>query len=170
MAGVLDFQSWLGGPDQVKIESTFPSSRKKLTYDFGQSIAGWQFRLDSQTIIANPITFDRNTGEPNFATSTVIGVFPYTLHDDYGTLGGNISIVNTSTGIVSVTHPAQMYNGPILPDARAKVPITVVGFTWVMTDNTTNTHRIAKVQAWEPSGVNVAGDPTTSTNYTAITA
>jgi hypothetical protein len=168
MAGVLDFQAFLGGPDQVKIEQVFPSSSKTLTYDFGQNIAGWTFRLDSQTVIADPIAFDRNTGQPNFAGSTVVGTFPYTLHDDFGTLNGNIRIQNTATGLVSVRHPAQMYNGPILPDARAKVPITVVGFTWATTTNEINTHRIAKVQAWEPSGTNQAGDPTTSTNYSAI--
>ena len=164
MPGVLKVEDWLGGPDDVKTEATFPSSSKTLTYNFGQDIAGWTFKLDSQTIIADPITFDRNTGEPNFANSTVIGYFPYAVLNTTTV----VTVVNTATGLVNVTHPANMYTGPILPDARAKVPLCVVGLTW--TDSSVppqiNTHRIVKVQAWEPQVSPT--DPTLDPNYTAI--
>lgn len=166
MAGVLDFSSWLGGPDEVKVESTFPSSAKTLVYNFGQDITGWTFKLDCQTVIADPIAFDRNTGQPNFANSQVIGFTPYTLLST----ATHITVVSTASGIVNVTHPASMYNGPILPDARAKVPLTVVSFTWAdgATPPQVNTHRIVKLMAWEPQVP--TGDPTTATNYTAISA
>jgi hypothetical protein len=61
-----------------------------------------------------------------------------------------------------------MYTGPLVPDARKNVPITVVGVTWT-TDDTptqTNTHRWAIVQSWEPDVV--VGDPTTDAGYTAF--
>jgi hypothetical protein len=77
--------------------------------------------------------------------------------------------MNTATGIVNVTHPSGLYTGPIIPDARANIPLLVMSFTW--TDNQspkqTNTHRIAKIMAWEPEVV--VGNPTTSTSYSALT-
>jgi hypothetical protein len=81
------------------------------------------------------------------------------------------SILNAATGTVRVIQPNLMYTGPIIPDARKNVPITVFSTTW--TDVNTpianvNTHRYALVGAWEP-GV-TAGDPTLSTNplYSAL--
>jgi hypothetical protein len=166
MAGILNFNDWLGGPDRVEIESTFPSSSKSLIYNFAQDVTGWTFKLDHQTIIADPVSFDRTTGLPNFANSTVIGFGPYTLLSTATV----VTVTNTASGIVKVTHPANMYTGPILPDARAKVPLTVVSFTWADggTPPQVNTHRWVKLMAWEPQVP--TGDPTTATNYTAISA
>jgi hypothetical protein len=165
MAGILSFSEWIGGPDTEIIESTFPSSSKTYTYNFGQDITGWTFKLDCQTVIADPIAFDRNTGEPNFATSQVVGYFPYTVLSTASV----VSVISTATGLVNVTHPANMYTGPILPDARSRVPLTVVGFTWA--DDSTppqiNTHRIVKVMAWEPQVS--PEDPTTAPTYSPIT-
>jgi hypothetical protein len=61
-----------------------------------------------------------------------------------------------------------MYTGPIIPDARENVPITVVAFTWTNAEAypQTNTHRWAFIQCWEPD-VEV-GDPTTSTEYISL--
>jgi hypothetical protein len=64
-----------------------------------------------------------------------------------------------------------MYTGPIVPDARLNVPLTVVDFTWTMgsgANATINSHRWVYIQNWEP-GV-TAGNPTSSTNpaYTAF--
>jgi hypothetical protein len=166
MAGVLTVDQWLGGPDQVKVESTFPSSAKTYVYDFGQDVTGWTFELESQTVVVNTIAYDRITGEPNFANSQVVGYFPK-LGISTST---NISVVNTTHGVVNVTHPANLYSGPILPDARANVPLTVVSFTW--TDNNSpkqiNSHRWAKIMAWEP--LVTPGDPTlsTNTNYVSL--
>jgi len=163
MAGVLTLSQWLGGPDAVKVESTFPSSTKTLAYNFGQNISGWTFKLDYQTVIVDTIAYDRD-GTPNFTNSTILGSFPY------GTVNSttNIVVMNTATGIVNVTHPSGLYTGPIIPDARANIPLLIMSFTW--TDNQSpkqsNTHRIAKIMAWEPEVT--VGNPTTSTSYTAL--
>jgi hypothetical protein len=113
------------------------------------------------------VAFDRNTGSPNFANSNVIGYFPSAVIST----SSYIVTTNATTGLVNITIPSGLYTGPILPDARANVPITIVGVTW--TNNTSpvqvNTHRWAFIQCWEP-GV-TPGDPTVSTSplYTAIT-
>jgi hypothetical protein len=163
MAGVLTVGQWLGGPDNVKVESSFPSTAKTYAYNFAQNIAGWTFKLDYQTVVVDTITYDR-AGEPNFTNSRVIGFFPYGVVNT----STNISVVSEPTGIVNVTHPGGLYDGPILPDARVNTPLLVMGFTW--TNNTSpaqiNTHRIAKILAWEPQVT--VGDPTTATNYTAV--
>lgn len=164
MAGVLTLSQWLGGPDEVKVESTFPSSSKTYAYSFGRNIAGWTFKLDYQTVVVDTITYTRD-GTPNFDTSQVIGSFPT------GTVSTSsfINVVNGSAGLVNVTHPGALYSGKILPDARVNNPLLVMSLTW--TDNSTppqiNTHRIAKILAWEPEVT--VGDPITSAGYTAIT-
>jgi len=163
MAGVLTLGQWLGGPDNVKVESTFPSSSKTYAYNFDRNITSWTFKLDYQTVVVDQLTYTRD-GEPNFADSKVIGFFPAGVVST----ATYISVVNASTGLVNVTHPGGLYTGPILPDARQNNPLLVMGFTW--TDNSTpaqtNTHRIAKILAWEPEVT--PGTPTTATNYTSV--
>ena len=163
MAGVLTLGQWLGGPDNVKVESTFPSSSKTYAYNFDRNITSWTFKLDYQTVVVDQLTYTRD-GEPNFADSKVIGFFPAGVV----TTATYISVANASTGLVNVTHPGGLYTGPILPDARVNNPLLVMGFTW--TDNSTpkqtNTHRIAKILAWEPEVT--PGTPTTATNYTSV--
>jgi hypothetical protein len=167
MAGVLTLGQWLGGPDSVKVESTFPSSQRTYAYNFDQNITGWTFKADYQTVIVDSIAYTRDN-EPNFADSRVIGYFP----------GGVIStatyiqVVSSVGGTINVTHPAGLYpesNG-ILPDSRANVPLLVVSLAWTSnaTPPVTNLHRIAKIMAWEP-GV-LPKDPTTltTTNYVSL--
>jgi hypothetical protein len=165
MAGVLNFANYIGGADNVQIEQIFPSTQRTMTYNFGQNITGWNFDLDAQTIVVDTMSFDRNTGEPNFATSTVIGVFTATQV----TTSTNVNVINASSGTVAITFPGNLYTGPVLPDARKNVPITVVGVTWSTGAllPQVNTHRWAFIQSWEP-GVN-AGDPTLATGYFSIT-
>jgi hypothetical protein len=164
MAGVLSLNQWLGGPDNILAESTFPSSEKTYAYQFNQNITGWSFSLQSQTIIVDAIAYDRITGAPNYANSNVIGYFP-SIQISTSTY---IQVANTATGIVNVTHPANQYTGPILPDARANIPMEIVSLTF--SDNTTpkqiNSHRMAKILAWEP-GV-VPGDPTQASVTTTV--
>jgi len=165
MAGILSFQQWLGGPDEVKCESIFPSSQKTLQYNFGQNITGWTFEVDHQTLVVDTLAYDRFTGEPNFATSKVIGSFP-----KVEVSGSNIVVVNATAGTVNITIPAGMYAGPIVPDARKNIPLTVVGVTWKTAGslNNINTHRWVYINNWEPDCP--VGDPTTSTSpqYTAL--
>lgn len=168
MAGVLTLGQWLGGPDNVKVESTFPSSQKTYSYDFDQSIVGWTFKLDYQTVVVDTISYTRD-GEPNFTDSRVVGYFPS------GTVSTSsyIAVISSSAGTVNVTHPANLYpdDSGILPDSRANVPLLVMSLAW--TNNAsppvTNIHRIAKILAWEP-GV-LPRDPTgvSGNGFVAIT-
>jgi hypothetical protein len=165
MAGVLNFQQYIGGPDQIKIEQIFPSNQKTFLYNFGQDITGWTFAVDYQTLVVDQISFNRNTGQPNFTDSRVIGSFA-----KVEITGGNApSVVDAAAGTVKIYIPAAMYTGPVIPDARQNVPITVVGVTW--TDDSTpaqiNTHRWAFIQCWEPDVT--VGDPTLASGYTALT-
>jgi len=165
MAGVLNFQQYIGGPDQIKIEQIFPSNQKTFLYNFNQDITGWTFAVDYQTLVVDAVTFNRNTGQPNFTDSRVIGSFA-----KVEVTGDSApDVVDASAGTVKVYIPAGMYTGPIIPDARQNVPITVVGITW--TDDSTpaqiNTHRWAFIQCWEPDVT--VGDPTLAVGYTAIT-
>jgi len=164
MAGVLNFSNYIGGADNIQIEQIFPSTQRTMVYNFGQDITGWQFNLDAQTIVVDTMAFDRNSGEPNFANSTVIGVFPKVQIST----ATNVSVTNASSGTVAITFPGGLYDGPVYPDARKNVPITVVGVTWSTGALVpqVNTHRWAFIQCWEP-GV-TAGSPTTMTNYVSI--
>jgi len=167
MAGVLTVGQWLGGPDNVKVESTFPSTQKTYQYNFNGNITGWVFKLDYQTVVVDTISYTRD-GEPNFTDSQVIGFFPKGV----AATATYINVVSTSLGTVNVTHPSGLYpedNG-ILPDSRKNVPLLVVSLQWTTNDTppVTNIHRMAKILAWEP-GV-LAQDPTTitTTNYTSV--
>jgi len=164
MAGVLSFSDYIGGPDEVIAAQAFPSDQKQYQYGFGANVAGWTFTADYQTIVVDAVSFNRYTGEPNFTNSNVIGSFPKVE------LTGNNApqVGNVTAGTVSLRVPAGMYDGPILPDARANVPVTVVAFTWENADTfpTIQTHRWAFVQAWEPDVP--IGDPTGNINYTPV--
>jgi len=166
MPGILNFQQFVGGPDQVICEQTFPSSQKTVVVNFQRDITDWTFSADYQTLVVDTVKFNRNTGQPNFGESTVIGSFPKA--EVTGTYVP--SVINLTSGTISVHFPANMYTGPIIPDARANVPVTVYSLTW--TDSSTtpaqvNSTRWALVQCYEPD--TVIGDPTTATNYTSLT-
>lgn len=167
MAGVLTLGQWIGGPDNVKVESVFPSTQKTYSYSFQQSISGWTFKLDYQTVVVDSIAYTRD-GEPNFADSRVIGYFP----SGVVSTATYIATVSIPAGTVNVTHPSGLYpeSSGILPDARANVPLLVMSLAWTdaSTPPVTNIHRIAKILAWEP-GV-LPQDPTTvaGNNYTSL--
>jgi hypothetical protein len=81
MAGILSFSQYLGGPDNVQVEQIFPSNQKTLVYTFKDAagapidLTGWTFTADYQTIVVDTVAFNRNTGQPNFSNSSVIGSF-----------------------------------------------------------------------------------------------
>lgn len=164
MAGVLTFAQYLGGPDNIYIEQIFPSTQRTFNYNFARSVVGWTFNVDQQTIVVDEVAFDRNSGAPNFANSTVIGYFPF----QQISTSSYVSVTNPGSGLVNITTPANMYSGPILPDARKNVPITIVGVTWTDGSSPTqiNTNRWAFIQSWEP-GV-TPGDPTGSGSFISI--
>jgi hypothetical protein len=164
MAGVITFSQYLGGPDNINIEQIFPSTQRTYNYNYGTNINGWNFSIEQQTIVVDTVAFDRITGQPNFANSKVIGYFdPASI-----STSSYIVVTNPAVGLVSMTFPTNLYTGPILPDARQNVPITIVAVKWLDSSSITqiNSHRWAFIQCWEP-GV-VAGDPTFDPNYTPI--
>jgi hypothetical protein len=165
MAGILNFQQYIGGPDQVQVEQIFPSNQKTLIYDFDRDISGWTVTADYQTIVVDQVAFNRNTGSPNFSNSKVVGSFAKVEVSG----AAEPAIINSATGTVKIVIPAAMYTGPIIPDARQNVPITVYSVTW--SDNSSpaqvNTHRWAFIQCWEPDVT--IGDPVLANGYTAIT-
>lgn len=164
MAGILNFQQYVGGPDSVQVEQIFPSNQKTVIVNFKKDITNWTFTSDYQTLVVDTVKFNRVSGQPNFSDSTVIGSFP--KEEITGEFAPQV--INATSGTIYLHFPAGMYDGPIIPDARQNVPITVVGFTW--TDTSTppqvNTQRWAFVQCWEPDVA--IGDPTTATNYTSL--
>lgn len=166
MAGVLRFSDYLGGPDNIQLEEIFPSTQRTYLYDFNTNITSWTWGLKSQTIVVDPLTWDRYTGEPNFATTEVIGYFAGVTH----TINSStLNVVNASEGTVKLTIPGDLYTGAIIPDARSRVPITIVTFSWTTAESPaqTNSHRWAFIQCYAP-GVTI-GDPTDEAGYTAFT-
>lgn len=164
MAGVLSFSDYIGGPDEIVAAQAFPSDQKSYQYDFGTDVTGWTFSADYQTLVIDTVSFNRYTGQPNFANSTVIGSFP-----KVELTGDNAPQVgNATAGIVQLRVPAGMYDGPISPDARENVPVVIVCLTWENDDtfSTIQSHRWAFVQAWEPDVT--PGDPTTDAGYTPL--
>jgi hypothetical protein len=164
MAGVLTFSQYIGGADQLIIEQAFPSTQRSVVYNFDRDITGWTFSADYQTLVVDSVTFNRYTGEPNFANSTVIGSFAKVEVNS----GSEPVAINSELGTVQVTFPANMYPGPIIPDARKNVPIVIFAFTWTMATAPvqTFTHRFAFIQCYEPDVV--IGDPTAFAGYTAL--
>lgn len=165
MSGVLSFSDFLGGPDNIQVEAIFPSTKRTYAYNFNQNITGWTWAIDYQTLVVNPVTYDRN-GVPNFSNSLVIGYFPKT---DVTINSGVVNVIDTVKGTVNITIPGGMYTGALIPDARKNVPITIVGISWTTADSPTqtNSHRWAFIQSYEP-GVDI-GNPILSAGYTALT-
>jgi hypothetical protein len=164
MSGVLSFSDYLGGPDNIQVEQIFPSTKRTYQYNFNQNITGWTWGLDAQTLVVNPVTYDRN-GVPNFSSSLVIGFFP---KQDLAVDTTTINVVNATTGLVNITIPGGLYTGPIIPDARKNVPITIVGVTWTTNTSPTqvNSHRWAFIMSYEPDVT--IGNPILDNSYTAL--
>lgn len=164
MAGILSFSEYIGGPDEIIAEQVFPSDQRSLRYNYGVNVTGWTFTADYQTLVVDTISFNRYTGQPNFSNSEIVGSFA-----KVELTGADApAVVSAATGQVDLKMPAGMYTGPIIPDARENVPITVVAITWTTNDAypQTNTHRWALIQCWEPDVT--VGDPTLAAGFTAL--
>lgn len=164
MSGILTLSNYLGGPDQVTVLQAFPSDQRSYQYDYQRDITGWTFAADYQTLVVDSIAFNRFTGEPNFSNSRVIGSFPKV--EIQGSLAPEV--IDAAAGLVRITLPANMYAGPIIPDARRNVPVVIVGVTWTNTDTppATQTNRWGLILAWEPDVP--VGDPTAYAGYVAF--
>jgi len=145
---LLSFKNYLQGSDNVQVIEMFPSTQKTFTYDYGANVSAYTFEADYQTIVVDTLTYDRTTGDPNFTDSTVVGYFANAEIDP-----SNIVTTDAASGLIKLTIPSQRYTGNIIPDARANVAITVVGFKWTDTTTTpsqTDSHRWAIVERYEP--------------------
>jgi len=165
---LLDWKQFVGGTDNVISLSMFPAEQKSFTYNFGSSVAGFTFDLDYQTVVIDAVSFDRNTGSPNYTQSNVLGFFDVQQVD----VATYIDDSDAANGNITVTIPANRYTGKILPDARTKVATTCVSFKWTDTSTPaiTNIHRYIVTETYTAEVP--IGDPTTETSaqggYTAI--
>lgn len=128
------------------IDYIFPSTQKTLTFSIEGAVTDeWEATLEYTTLIVDQVSYDR-AEFPFFDNSTIIGY--------YESVGSRIE---NSTG--SITIPANMYGGKILPASDRYVPITVVNIKWTNIASTASTYsqNIAYIQQWEP-GV-IIGDP-----------
>jgi hypothetical protein len=165
---LLSFKQYLGGADNVQVIEMFPDDQKTFQYNFGgNDVSGYLFTADYQSLLINSVTYDRNTGNPNFADSTVSGYYTNTANISPGTY---IDDSLASTGVVNFTIPANRYTGNVLPDARANVVCTVVSFQWQTDDVPVQTqrHRWAILERFDPKVGKVPGDPGDEANFVAL--
>lgn len=162
---LLDFSQFIGGSDNVQVINLFPRSQKTFTYDFNGDVSGYTFTADQQSLVIDNIAYDRATGLPNFADSTITGIMNTVTSIDPATF---IDDSQAATGVINFTIPDDRYTGPLLPNARQNPVMTVVSFEWE-TDSTPpvkDSHRWAVIETWEP-GVTV-GDPAVSNVFVAV--
>ena len=162
---LLSFSQYLQSADNVKVIELFPRSQKKFTYDYGADVTGYDFTADFQSLLIDKVTYDRTTGLPNFTESSIIGYYNNTTTIDPATY---IDESGIASGEIVFTIPENRYTGPLLPNARENVVMTVVSFEWE-TDETPpqkDSHRWAIIERWEP-GVTV-GDPQIDSTFIAI--
>ena len=162
---LLSFANYLGQANNVQIVESFPSNSPTYTYTFPEDITNYTFELDAQTIVVDQLSYDRTTGDPNFTDSLVIGSFANT---DVG--AGNVTARDNAAGTVNITIPPFLYTGPILPDARANVPITVFRVKWTDTGSTPNVvdqHRWGIIQRYTP-GDSTLGSPRLDANFIPV--
>lgn len=160
---LLSFKDYLGGADNVQVIEMFPRNQKTFEYNYGgNDVSGYAFSADYQTIVLDTVSYDRITGDPNFADTNIIGYFGSATTIDANTY---ISTASASSGLVSFTIPEERYTGQITPNARDNVVMTVVSFQWVTDDAVPqkDMHRWAVIERWEP-GVS-PGDPTLANTF-----
>jgi len=144
MAGILDYKNYLNTLQTLsEIGNSFPSSQNTYRFTVGgtTSTQGWTATISWNTLIVDDYVIKTN-GEPDFTNSKIIGYFTTGTANQY------------STGTISI--PANMYTGSILPGSTYHTPITVVNIDWVK-DGIDYAVNLGFIQNWEP-GVNL-GDP-----------
>ena len=160
---LLTVSQYLSGADQVKCIEMFPSTQKEFTYDFQGNVADYTFEADYQTLVVDSMTYDRNTGEPNFTESTVVGYFANAEID----ANAFIDTSANTTGIIKLTIPKQRYTGNLIPDARTNVALTIAAFKWTNTTaNVTESHRWAIIERYEPDVT--PGNPRDEVGFIAL--
>jgi hypothetical protein len=163
---LLDFKEYIGSANNVQVIELFPRSQKSFTYNFGSDVSGYTFSADYQSILLNTVTYDRVTGDPNFADSTVSGYFTNTANVS----ASFIDTTSAASGLVTLTIPADRYTGNILPNARTNVVMTVLSFQWTTDDSPVqqDMHRWAIIERFDPQVGKVPGDPADEANFVAL--
>ena len=163
---LLSFKQYIGGADNVQIIEKFPSEQKTFTYNYNVDISNYSFELDAQTIVVDTITYNVNTGEPSFSSSSVLGYFANVDVD-----AANVSNRNNSAGTVNITMPANLNPSNVLmPDARTNVPITVFSVKWTnsgVTPSVTEAHRWAVIDRYKP-GDKAIGNILADTSFVSL--
>ena len=163
----LSFKQYLGGSDNVQMIEMLPDHQKTYTYNYATDITNYNFTANYSSLVVDELTYNINTGDPNFASSNVIG---YVGSTSTTVPAGNINKKNLVAGLVDFTIPKNRYSGPLIPDARTNVVITIMEFTWEDTNPTVNTfdsHRWAIIERY--SADVTAGNPTGDASFVAIT-
>ena len=163
---LLDFKEYIGSANNVQVIELFPRSQKSFTYNFGSDVSGYTFSADYQSILLNTVSYDRLTGDPNFADTTVSGYFTNTANV-------SPSMIDTSSaasGTVVLTIPKDRYTGNIFPSARANVVMTVLSFQWTTDDSPVqqDMHRWAIIERFDPQVGKVPGDPADEANFVEL--
>ena len=163
---LLDFKEYIGSANNVQVIELFPRSQKSFTYNFGSDVSGYTFTADYQSILLNTVSYDRLTGDPNFADTTVSGYFTNTANV-------SPSMIDTSSaasGTVVLTIPKDRYTGNIFPSARANVVMTVLSFQWTTDDSPVqqDMHRWAIIERFDPQVGKVPGDPADEASFVAL--
>jgi len=142
MAGILDYKRYLNTLQTINdIDNVFPNEQTNYTFSVNRSGAqGWTADIAWTTLLIDKVEWDREN-KPVLTNSQIIGYFP--------TMSGTAS--QAGTGLINF--PANMYTGPILPQADVYVPVTIVNVTWTKSGSNTYTENIALIQNWKP-GVN----------------
>ena len=124
---LLTFSQYLGGADNVKIIELFKSTTKSFQYNFGTDVSGWSFDTHYQSLLLDKVTYDRNTGEPNFTDTNILGYWPVNPN-----IGGTGDIIfdDPEQGTVFWTLAPNRYDGKLFPNARENVVMTVASMTW----------------------------------------
>lgn len=150
--GIFDYARYLNTLQTVtEVGNIFPSEQKKWTYSIeGGGTQGWTAEINWLTLIVETVSFDA-TGRPDFSNSNIFGYYEGGTATEY------------SNGTISI--PAGMYTGPILPATTRHIPVTVVNIRWTK-DGATFANNIALVQNWEP-GVDIE-DPVNGNNFIPI--
>ena len=165
---LLSFKEYLGGASNVQCLEVFPKTQKSFTYNFGTSVVGYTFQIDYQSILLDTVTYDRVTGDPNFADTTVAGYFDNATTVETTTSPSSGTYIKTSGaagGTIDITIPANRYTGNIIPNARTDVVATVVSIEWTTTDTPpqTDLHRWCLLERWDPEAGKNPGSPRENT-------
>lgn len=167
---LLTFSQYLGGADNVKVIELFPSTTKTFKYNFNVDVTGWQFDTHYQTLLLDRVTYDRNTGEPNFTETQILGYW-----QEKPGLGGPADIRNDgppSTGNMLWTLAPDRYTGQLFPNARDNVVMTIASMTWMMPNignsggNDVESHRWGIIERYLP-GDHMPGDPALDPGFIA---